>query len=100
MNATNTQGMSNEALKALVAKMEAELAAAKEANAVAMRITIGPKGTVCVHGIGSKYGVALYQESWGKLAEFMPKVQEFIAANKGKLAVKGVEYVAPTPAAK
>jgi predicted hydrocarbon binding protein len=99
MNA-NVNGMSNEQLRALLVKMEAELAAAKEASAVAMRITIGPKGTVCVHGIGSKYGVALYQESWGKLAEFMPKVQEFIATNKGKLAVKGVEYKAPEQAAK
>lgn len=90
------ENMSNEQLKALVAKMEAELAAAKAASAVSMKIHIGPKGTVCVTGIGSKYGVALYEESWKKLIEFIPTVKSFIEANSSKLAKKGQVYTPPT----
>jgi hypothetical protein len=93
MSNTNTQGMSNEQLKALVAKMESDLAAAKEASKVNMSLSIGPKGTVVLRGVASKYGAAYYADTWISIIEMAPKILAFIAANESKLAKKGVPFV-------
>lgn len=82
--------MSVEELKAYAKQLEAEKA--KASTQVAMTIHIGPKGTLVVNGVGSRYGVALYPESWRKLITFIPNVVAFLDANEGKMAKKGEEY--------
>ena len=47
-------------------RLEAEIASLKAAPASrsTIRFSVGPKGTLCVHGLNGKYPVSLYWNQW------------------------------------
>src|SRR5438045_188440 len=50
-------------------------------------LKISEKGAVSLYGLG-RFPVTLYGSQWIALADKMPEVIAFLAANKSKLAVK------------
>lgn len=50
-------------------------------------IKIAAKGGISLYGVG-RFPVTLYASQWRAVAEKMPAIVEFLAANKGKYAEK------------
>jgi hypothetical protein len=59
-------------------------ALARLPSAGQLRLYVGPKGTVCLGGINKQCPIALYASQWERLADFMPKVLEFIKEWEGR----------------
>ena len=50
-------------------------------------VQISEKGAVSVYRMG-RFPVTLYAEQWDKLNEHMPRIMDFVHANRAKLASK------------
>lgn len=83
---TNNQPTYEELL-AQVARLEKDKA---NAGARGTSLKIGEKGGLSFYGVG-RFPVTLYRSQWETLAENMPKILDFIAANTDKLASKPVK---------
>ena len=66
--------------KARVAALEAS--AAKQSQ---LRCKVSEKGALSVYGLNSKWPVTLYPSQWARVAEFMPTITAFAAANTATL---------------
>jgi hypothetical protein len=75
-------------MQAMIAKLQAELKAAKAAEGQALRLKVSEKGALSVYGLG-RFPVTLYKSQWERLAKAMPTIESFIAANEEGLKAKG-----------
>lgn len=66
-------------------KENAMLKASKASAGTGLKVS--EKGALSVYGLG-RFPVTLYREQWEKLAERMPEIQGFIAANAAALKTK------------
>ena len=74
-------------LAALRAELEQAKAAAASASVKRITFRVSEKGAVSVYGLG-RWPTTLYRSQWESLADALPALREFIAANAGRLAVK------------
>lgn len=58
-----------------------------EEKAERCHCAVSPKGALSLYGLG-RFPVTLYVGQWDVLLAAIPKVQEFIAQNRGRLAQK------------
>ena len=72
-----------EALRAKVAKLEAEKGKVKEIS-----LKVSEKGGLSVYGLG-RFPVTLYKEQWVRLLDHADAVREFLEAHDGELKSKG-----------
>ena len=72
-----------EALRAKVAKLEAEKGKVKEIS-----LKVSEKGGLSVYGLG-RFPVTLYKEQWARLLDHADAVREFLEAHDGELKSKG-----------
>jgi hypothetical protein len=49
---------------------------------------VSEKGCVSLYGVNSRMPVSLYADQWERVADFMPEVLKFIAANAASLPRK------------
>ena len=75
----------NEALKAIVAEMQAKLAQASAPKALTMKVS--EKGALSIYGLG-RFPVTLYRGQIERLLAHAPAINAFIKANDTLLAVK------------
>ena len=80
--------MSEEDLRAELARLQAENEALKGKAARATSIRVSEKGGVSVYGLG-RFPVTLYKEQWLKLLDMAEDIRTFITANEAKLKTKG-----------
>jgi len=80
--------MSDEDLRAELARLKAENEALKDKATRATSIRVSEKGGVSVYGLG-RFPVTLYKEQWLKLLDMAEDIRTFIAQNEGKLKSKG-----------
>lgn len=71
-----------------IARLQAELAKAKEAKAAEVYMKVSEKGAVSVYGLGGRWPVTLYAEQWERLAPIIGEVIDFIGENEGKVSRK------------
>ena len=76
--------MTVEQLKARIAELEREKAAASNA---AITMKVSDKGGVSVYGLG-RFPLTLYHSQWDKLLANTDSIKAFIKANGDKLAHK------------
>jgi hypothetical protein len=74
-------------------ELQAQIEALKAENARLtapkdLSLKVSDKGAVSVYGLG-RFPVTLYLSQWERLIGSIPKVQEFIEANRAKLKTKG-----------
>jgi hypothetical protein len=79
--------MSEEDLKAELAKLRTENEALKKEAAAGIRLKVSEKGAVSIYGMG-RFPVTLYKEQWLKLLAMSDDIRAFIAANDGQLKTK------------
>lgn len=72
-----------EALRAKVAKLEAEKEKKKEIS-----FKVSEKGGLSVYGLG-RFPVTLYKEQWSRLLDHADAIREFMAEHDGDLKAKG-----------
>ena len=77
------------AAAARIAELEALLAAKSAPRALSVKMS--DKGAISVYGLG-RFPTTLYRDQWTRLAEFVPNVQKFIAANAAALDAKQKAY--------
>jgi hypothetical protein len=87
--------MTNEELRAEVARLENLLKASKTAR---LSLRVSAKGAVSLYGLG-KFPVTLYSTQWERLITFAGDIKAFIEANRDQLAVKGAPVAEAQPAA-
>ena len=75
----------NEALKAKLAEMAAQLAAANKPKALTMKVS--DKGALSIYGLG-RFPVTLYRSQIERLLDHEPTIRAFIQANTTLLATK------------
>jgi hypothetical protein len=80
--------MSEEELRAELARLKAENEALKGTATRGTSIRVSEKGGVSVYGLG-RFPVTLYKEQWLKLLDMAEDIRAFIAANEAKLKTKG-----------
>jgi hypothetical protein len=80
--------MSDEDLKAELARLRNENAALKKGAATGITMKVSEKGALSIYGMG-RFPVTLYKEQWLKLLEVSDDIRTFIAANEGQLKTKG-----------
>src|SRR5207249_4593325 len=80
-----------------VDELRAEIVRLQRANAslqveatASIRFIVSEKGAVCVLGLNS-YPVTLYSDQWERFIPHIPRLQAFIAANRGKLSSKATK---------
>ena len=79
--------MSDEQIKAELAKLRAENAALKKSNAKGLTMKVSAKGALSIYGMG-RFPVTLYKEQWIKLLDMSQEIRDFISANESALSVK------------
>jgi len=72
-----------EALRAKVAKLEAEKEKKKEIS-----LKVSEKGGLSVYGLG-RFPVTLYKEQWVRLLDHADPIREFLADHDDELKTKG-----------
>lgn len=77
--------MSNAALLARIAELEAQVAASKSPKAVKLKVS--QKGAASLYGLG-RFPVTLYRGQWETLLENAEKIKAFLAENAESLKVK------------
>ena len=80
--------MSEEDLKAELARLRNENAALKKGAATGITMKVSEKGGLSVYGMG-RFPITLYKEQWLKLLDMSDDIRAFIAANEGALKAKG-----------
>ena len=79
--------MSEEDLKAEVARLQAENEQLKNQRGRAVSLKVSEKGGVSVYGLG-RFPVTLYKEQWSKLLDMAEDIRTFIRENEGRLKTK------------
>ena len=80
--------MSDEDLKAELARLRNENAALKKGAAAGISMKVSEKGGLSIYGMG-RFPVTLYKEQWLKLLDMSDDIRKFIAANDAQLKKKG-----------
>lgn len=80
--------MSDEDMKAELARLRSENAALKKGAATGITMKVSEKGALSIYGMG-RFPVTLYKEQWLKLLDLSDDIRTFIAANEGQLKTKG-----------
>lgn len=79
--------MSEEDLKAELAKLRAENETLKKASARGISLKVSQKGAVSLYGMG-RFPITLYKEQWLKIVDMSDVIRAFIAENDGQLKAK------------
>ena len=79
--------MSEEDLKAELARLKAENEQLKTQRGRAVSLKVSEKGGVSVYGLG-RFPVTLYKEQWTKLLSMADEIRTFIRENDAKLKAK------------
>jgi hypothetical protein len=79
--------MSDEDLRAELARLQQENAALKQGAARGISMKVSEKGGLSIYGLG-RFPVTLYKEQWTKLLDMSDDIRRFIAANESKLKSK------------
>jgi hypothetical protein len=79
--------MSEDDLKAELARLQAENEALKTQRGRASGLKVSEKGGVSVYGLG-RFPVTLYKEQWVKLLDMGDEIRAFIKENEAKLKAK------------
>ena len=79
--------MSDEDLRAELARLKEENAALKQGAARGISMKVSEKGGLSIYGLG-RFPVTLYKEQWTKLLDMSDEIRRFIAANQSKLKSK------------
>ncbi len=79
--------MTDEDLKAELARLRSENAALKKGAATGITMKVSEKGALSIYGMG-RFPVTLYKEQWLKLLGMAEDIRAFIAANDGQLKTK------------
>ena len=79
--------MSEEDLKAELAKLKAENEALKKSSARGISLKVSQKGAVSLYGMG-RFPVTLYKEQWLKIVEMSDVIRNFISENDSQLKAK------------
>jgi len=79
--------MSDEDLRAELARLQKENAALKQGAARGVSMKVSEKGGLSIYGLG-RFPVTLYKEQWTKLLDMSDDIRQFIAANEGRLKSK------------
>ena len=79
--------MSEEDLKAELAKLRSENEALKKSTARGISLKVSQKGAVSLYGMG-RFPVTLYKEQWLKILEMSDVLRTFIADNNSQLKEK------------
>jgi ribosome-interacting GTPase 1 len=79
--------MSEEDLKAELAKLKAENEALKKSSARGISLKVSQKGAVSLYGMG-RFPVTLYKEQWLKILEMSDVIRNFITENNSLLKAK------------
>jgi len=81
------------ALQAEIARLTAEnelMKARAKAQATArIRLKVSDKGAVQLLGIGSKFGITLYAQTWITVLDMQDQIKAFIEENRPLLSFKG-----------
>ena len=80
--------MSEEDLKAEVARLQAENEQLKSQRGRAVSLKVSEKGGVSVYGLG-RFPVTLYKEQWTKLLDMAEEIRTFLKENDERLKSKG-----------
>lgn len=81
---------SNSELLALIAKLQADLAAAKAVKGRSLTLKVSEKGAVSLYGMG-RFPVTLYGSQWERLLNEADAIRAFLVANVALLSVKEVK---------
>jgi hypothetical protein len=79
--------MSEEDLKAELARLKAENEQLKSQRGRAVSLKVSEKGGVSVYGLG-RFPVTLYKEQWTKLLSMADEIRAFIKENDANLKTK------------
>ncbi len=79
--------MSDEDLRAELARLQQENAALKQGAARGISMKVSEKGGLSIYGLG-RFPVTLYKEQWTKLLDMADDIRRFIVANESKLKSK------------
>jgi len=79
--------MSEEDLKAELAKLRAENESLKKSSARGISLKVSQKGAVSLYGMG-RFPVTLYKEQWLKILEMADVIKNFISENDAQLKAK------------
>jgi ribosome-interacting GTPase 1 len=79
--------MSEEDLKAELAKLKAENESLKKSSARGVSLKVSQKGAVSLYGMG-RFPVTLYKEQWLKVLEMSDVIRTFISDNDAQLKAK------------
>ena len=79
--------MSDEDLRAEVARLKEENDRLKDRQGRGMSLKVSEKGALSVYGLG-RFPVTLYQEQWTKLLDLADDIRAFIKENEPKLKKK------------
>lgn len=79
--------MSEEDLKAELARLKAENEQLKSQRGRAVSLKVSEKGGVSVYGLG-RFPVTLYKEQWTKLLSMADEIRTFIKENDANLKAK------------
>ena len=79
--------MSDEDLKAELARLKAENEQLKSQRGRSVSLKVSEKGGVSVYGLG-RFPVTLYKEQWAKLLAMADEIRAFIKENEPKLKTK------------
>ena len=79
--------MSDEDLKAELARLKAENEALKAKGSRAISMKVSEKGGLSVYGLG-RFPVTLYKEQWAKLLDMADEIRAFMKENDSALKAK------------
>lgn len=79
--------MSEDELKAELARLQAENEALKKSNARGISLKVSQKGAVSLYGMG-RFPVTLYKEQWLKILEMSDVIRNFVKENDAQLKAK------------
>lgn len=79
--------MSDEDLKAELARLKAENEQLKSQRGRSVGLKVSEKGGVSVYGLG-RFPVTLYKEQWAKLLDMADEIRTFIKENDARLKAK------------
>lgn len=79
--------MSEEDLKAELARLQAENEALKKSSARGISLKVSQKGAVSLYGMG-RFPVTLYKEQWLKILEMSDVIRNFLKENDAQLKAK------------
>lgn len=68
-------------------RAENEALKAKDAKRQTLTMKVSEKGAMSLYGMG-RFPISLYAQQWERIFTAQEEIKAFLAANKGKLAVK------------